>query len=104
MATGNHSLNLNEESEEFMCAICLDLYFEPTILDPCEHVFCGTCLGPLGNRLSTCPICRQDIQNYVPALELYESVQNSRAKSPSKKPKATRKPNRKKKPKERRSQ
>ena len=92
MATGNHSLNLNEESEEFICAICLDLYFEPTILDPCEHVFCGSCLGPLGNRLSNCPICRQEIKKYVPALELYESLQNSRAKSQSKKQKATAKP------------
>ena len=82
--TENVSLNLNEESEEEWpreentCALCLDLLFEPTILDPCQHVFCQTCLRRLGNaHINNCPICRHEIQNCHPAMELHESLQDS---------------------------
>ncbi|RUP52474.1 hypothetical protein BC936DRAFT_144041, partial [Jimgerdemannia flammicorona] len=33
--------------EDFTCAICLSLYYEPTLLPSCHHRFCRTCIEQL---------------------------------------------------------
>ena len=58
-----------------ICAICQDLLFQPTILDPCQHIYCETCLRRLGYaEINTCPLCRNDIQGCYPLIELCKSL------------------------------
>ena len=60
-----------------VCAICQDLLFQPTVLDPCQHIYCETCLRRLGNhQINTCPICRSDIQDCYPIKELHKFLQD----------------------------
>ena len=53
-------------SLENRCAICLDLLFNPHLLDPCQHIFCEPCLRRLsGARITKCPMCRARIRRCV---------------------------------------
>uniref|UniRef100_A0A7N4NME7 E3 ubiquitin-protein ligase RNF180 n=1 Tax=Sarcophilus harrisii TaxID=9305 RepID=A0A7N4NME7_SARHA len=50
-----------EEKESYICAVCLDVYFNPYMCYPCHHIFCEPCLRTLAkdNPTSTpCPLCR----------------------------------------------
>lgn len=50
-----------EEKESYICAVCLDVYFNPYMCYPCHHIFCEPCLRTLAkdNPASTpCPLCR----------------------------------------------
>lgn len=49
-----------EEKESYICAVCLDIYFNPYMCYPCHHIFCEPCLRTLAkdNLASTpCPLC-----------------------------------------------
>ena len=67
---------LEKLDEQLTCAICLDEYKDPKLLN-CFHVFCTKCLHPLvcrGTQEQTvqCPNCRQPTslpQNGVPGLQ-----------------------------------
>ena len=51
------------------------MLFQPTILDPCQHIYCEPCLRRLGNAdINSCPMCRHDIQNCYPLIELEKSL------------------------------
>eukprot|EP00927_Polykrikos_kofoidii_P029298 TRINITY_DN25353_c2_g1_i1.p1 TRINITY_DN25353_c2_g1~~TRINITY_DN25353_c2_g1_i1.p1 ORF type:complete len:402 (+),score=71.35 TRINITY_DN25353_c2_g1_i1:123-1328(+) len=60
--------DLEEQDEEFECAICQDLWLEPTVTT-CGHVFCRACLqqylvhGVPGTR--RCPTCRRFLHTTV---------------------------------------
>ena len=48
--------------EDLLCPICWELLHRPHRLDPCNHVFCESCLRRLVRaRILTCPICRSFI-------------------------------------------
>lgn len=50
-----------EEKDSYICAVCLDVYFNPYMCYPCHHIFCEPCLRTLAkdNPASTpCPLCR----------------------------------------------
>ena len=55
---------LKKLEEQLNCAICLDTYTEPKLLQ-CFHVYCQQCLVKLtvrdqqGQLSLTCPTCRQ---------------------------------------------
>ena len=67
---------LKKLEDQLTCAICLDSYTDPKLLN-CFHVFCTKCLQPLvcqGAQGQTiqCPNCRQPTtlpQNGVPGLQ-----------------------------------
>ena len=56
---------LKNLEDQLNCAICLDTYTEPKVLQ-CHHVYCRKCLVRLvvrdeqGQLILTCPKCRQD--------------------------------------------
>jgi len=81
--------NENKQQEEFSskisneinCAICLDIMVSPRTLAPCGHSFCRSCCfsdskknGRRGQTqtlsFSTCPHCRQTIQDTAPSRQL----------------------------------
>uniref|UniRef100_H0VF13 E3 ubiquitin-protein ligase RNF180 n=1 Tax=Cavia porcellus TaxID=10141 RepID=H0VF13_CAVPO len=50
-----------EEKDSYICAVCLDVYFNPYMCYPCHHIFCEPCLRTLAkdNPAKTpCPLCR----------------------------------------------
>lgn len=52
---------LRGDKESYLCAVCLDVYFNPYMCYPCHHIFCEPCLRMLAkdNPASTpCPLCR----------------------------------------------
>eukprot|EP00535_Pseudo-nitzschia_heimii_P004429 CAMPEP_0197174160 /NCGR_PEP_ID=MMETSP1423-20130617/802_1 /TAXON_ID=476441 /ORGANISM="Pseudo-nitzschia heimii, Strain UNC1101" /LENGTH=297 /DNA_ID=CAMNT_0042623059 /DNA_START=65 /DNA_END=958 /DNA_ORIENTATION=+ len=61
-------VNPEEVPRSLICAICLELPEEPTILKSCSHVFCKGCIERSitdnNNHYDhdTCPICRSNIQ------------------------------------------
>ncbi|KAJ7335922.1 hypothetical protein JRQ81_013863, partial [Phrynocephalus forsythii] len=53
-----------QDKESYLCAVCLDVYFNPYMCYPCHHIFCEPCLRTLAkdNPTSTpCPLCRTAI-------------------------------------------
>ena len=50
------------QNHDLICAICLDIFYRPTTLYPCGHIFCDPCLRRLSNaQIVRCPICRTRI-------------------------------------------
>ncbi|XP_057350875.1 E3 ubiquitin-protein ligase RNF180 isoform X2 [Manis pentadactyla] len=62
-----------EEKESYICAVCLDVYFNPYMCYPCHHIFCEPCLRTLAkdNPAGTpCPLCRTIISRVFFQTEL----------------------------------
>lgn len=62
-----------EEKDSYVCAVCLDVYFNPYMCYPCRHIFCEPCLRTLAkdNPASTpCPLCRTIISRVFFQTEL----------------------------------
>ncbi|XP_006875353.1 PREDICTED: E3 ubiquitin-protein ligase RNF180 [Chrysochloris asiatica] len=74
--TLNNEMSTNDDSEEkesYICAVCLDVYFNPYMCYPCHHIFCEPCLRTLAkdNPASTpCPLCRTIISRVFFQTEL----------------------------------
>ncbi|KAM4876122.1 E3 ubiquitin-protein ligase RNF180 isoform 1-T3 [Thomomys bottae] len=62
-----------EEKDGYICAVCLDVYFNPYMCYPCHHIFCEPCLRTLAkdNPANTpCPLCRTIISRVFFQTEL----------------------------------
>ncbi|XP_063996034.1 E3 ubiquitin-protein ligase RNF180 isoform X2 [Pogoniulus pusillus] len=83
--TANDNLHTDDEhelrgdKESYLCAVCLDLYFNPYMCYPCHHIFCEPCLRMLAkdNPASTpCPLCRTTIARVFFQTELNNSTKS----------------------------
>ncbi|NXA32308.1 RN180 ligase, partial [Eudromia elegans] len=83
--TANDNLHTDDEhefrgdKESYLCAVCLDLYFNPYMCYPCHHIFCEPCLRTLAkdNPTSTpCPLCRTTIARVFFQAELNNSTKS----------------------------
>uniref|UniRef100_A0A8D0E417 E3 ubiquitin-protein ligase RNF180 n=2 Tax=Salvator merianae TaxID=96440 RepID=A0A8D0E417_SALMN len=66
-----------QDKESYLCAVCLDVYFNPYMCYPCRHIFCEPCLRRLAkdNPSSTpCPLCRTAITQVFFQSELNNST------------------------------
>jgi len=65
------------EEGELTCAICLDLYTDPTVLK-CKHSFCKECVAILTKtaNLVNCPLCREGtkLEEITPNTQLLTRV------------------------------
>ncbi|KAM9367629.1 E3 ubiquitin-protein ligase RNF180 [Phaethornis superciliosus] len=71
--------DLREDKESYLCAVCLDVYFNPYMCYPCHHIFCEPCLRMLAkdNPASTpCPLCRTTIARVFFQRELNSSTRS----------------------------
>jgi len=50
---------LNPPPSEFECAICLQTWWDPDEVVPCEHIFCHRCL--MSVTTMKCPDCRESV-------------------------------------------
>ncbi|KAM6362924.1 E3 ubiquitin-protein ligase RNF180 isoform 1-T1 [Pluvialis apricaria] len=70
---------LRGDKESYLCAVCLDVYFNPYMCYPCHHIFCEPCLRMLAkdNPASTpCPLCRTTIARVFFQTELNNSTRS----------------------------
>ncbi|NXX85576.1 RN180 ligase, partial [Urocolius indicus] len=70
---------LSRDKESYLCAVCLDVYFNPYMCYPCHHIFCEPCLRMLAkdNPASTpCPLCRTTIARVFFQTELNNSTRS----------------------------
>ncbi|KAM9250989.1 LOW QUALITY PROTEIN: E3 ubiquitin-protein ligase RNF180 [Cariama cristata] len=70
---------LRGDKESYLCAVCLDVYFNPYMCYPCHHIFCEPCLRMLAkdNPASTpCPLCRTTIARVFFQTELNNSTKS----------------------------
>ncbi|XP_051499372.1 E3 ubiquitin-protein ligase RNF180 isoform X1 [Apus apus] len=70
---------LRGDKESYICAVCLDVYFNPYMCYPCHHIFCEPCLRMLAkdNPASTpCPLCRTTIARVFFQTELNNSTKS----------------------------
>ncbi|GAB0203661.1 E3 ubiquitin-protein ligase RNF180 [Grus japonensis] len=83
--TANDNLHTDNEhelrgdKESYLCAVCLDVYFNPYMCYPCHHIFCEPCLRMLAkdNPASTpCPLCRTTIARVFFQTELNNSTKS----------------------------
>ncbi|XP_020639388.3 E3 ubiquitin-protein ligase RNF180 isoform X1 [Pogona vitticeps] len=68
-----------QDKESYLCAVCLDVYFNPYMCYPCHHIFCEPCLRTLAkdNPTSTpCPLCRTAIVQVFFQSELDSSTKS----------------------------
>ena len=67
--------------EQYVCAICLDVWYEPRRMSACVHVFCWDCVLRFyrslirQGRTPVCPLCRTEfrsdtLRRVTPALGL----------------------------------
>uniref|UniRef100_A0A8C8E505 E3 ubiquitin-protein ligase RNF180 n=1 Tax=Otus sunia TaxID=257818 RepID=A0A8C8E505_9STRI len=85
LLTANDNLHTDDEhelrgdKESYLCAVCLDVYFNPYMCYPCHHIFCEPCLRMLAkdNPASTpCPLCRTTIARVFFQTELNNSTKS----------------------------
>ncbi|XP_048359896.1 E3 ubiquitin-protein ligase RNF180 [Sphaerodactylus townsendi] len=65
------------EKESYLCAVCLDVYYNPHMCYPCHHIFCEPCLRTLAKDNPTntpCPLCRTIIAQVYFQSELNHST------------------------------
>ncbi|CAM2114072.1 unnamed protein product [Caretta caretta] len=83
--TLNDDLNTDDEHEQrgdkesYLCAVCLDVYFNPYMCYPCHHIFCEPCLRMLAKDSPTntpCPLCRTIIARVFFQTELNNSTKS----------------------------
>ncbi|NXI80829.1 RN180 ligase, partial [Rhipidura dahli] len=70
---------LRGDKESYLCAVCLDVYFNPYMCYPCHHIFCEPCLRMLArdNPASTpCPLCRTTISRVFFQTDLNNSTRS----------------------------
>ncbi|XP_009984490.1 PREDICTED: E3 ubiquitin-protein ligase RNF180 [Tauraco erythrolophus] len=70
---------LRGDKESYLCAVCLDVYFNPYMCYPCNHIFCEPCLRMLAkdNPANTpCPLCRTTIARVFFQTELNNSIKS----------------------------
>ncbi|NXJ25275.1 RN180 ligase, partial [Dicrurus megarhynchus] len=70
---------LKGDKESYLCAVCLDVYFNPYMCYPCHHIFCEPCLRMLAkdNPSSTpCPLCRTTIARVFFQADLNNSTRS----------------------------
>ncbi|NWZ79829.1 RN180 ligase, partial [Poecile atricapillus] len=70
---------LRQDKESYLCAVCLDVYFNPYMCYPCHHIFCEPCLRMLAkdNPASTpCPLCRTTIATVFFQTDLNNSTRS----------------------------
>ncbi|NXY04269.1 RN180 ligase, partial [Pteruthius melanotis] len=81
----NENLHTDDEhghrgdKESYLCAVCLDVYFNPYMCYPCHHIFCEPCLRMLAkdNPASTpCPLCRTTIARVFFQTDLNNSTRS----------------------------
>ncbi|KAM6111514.1 E3 ubiquitin-protein ligase RNF180-like [Phoenicopterus ruber ruber] len=83
--TANDNLHTDDVHElrgdkaSYLCAVCLDVYFNPYMCYPCHHIFCEPCLRMLAkdNPASTpCPLCHTTIARVFFQTELNNSTKS----------------------------
>ncbi|KAF9259450.1 hypothetical protein L218DRAFT_963613 [Marasmius fiardii PR-910] len=57
--------DIPEDLEENQCCICLQALVDRTVVPPCSHEFCFECLMIWTEQSRRCPLCSQDIGEYV---------------------------------------
>ncbi|NXO39947.1 RN180 ligase, partial [Locustella ochotensis] len=70
---------LRRDKDSYLCAVCLDVYFNPYMCYPCHHIFCEPCLRMLAkdNPASTpCPLCRTTIARVFFQRDLNNSTRS----------------------------
>ncbi|XP_078666135.1 uncharacterized protein LOC144908432 [Branchiostoma floridae x Branchiostoma belcheri] len=66
------------EREGLICPICLDLYYEPYMCQPCGHVFCDPCLRQIAKDnpgCTACPLCRTVVITVNFSYQLSKTMQ-----------------------------
>lgn len=58
-----------DQYESFKCPVCLDVLEDPVTIDPCDHVFCKSCLV-----VGTCPLCRVTVTRTKPINRILKEV------------------------------
>jgi hypothetical protein len=64
------SSQLRSVAEEFHCALCLEIQVESTLLIPCGHAFCKSCV----EKSKHCITCRQPIASTVPCRPINNAI------------------------------
>lgn len=64
---------IGKQHELFICPVCRDVVEDPVTTDPCDHLFCKSCL-----KTGTCPLCRTQFSRTKTigriAIEVYKSL------------------------------
>ncbi len=56
----------HEAMRRFACELCGGLLLQPTVLQPCRHIICGSChLTTVGGGFLECPTCLMPIERQV---------------------------------------
>ncbi|XP_035670958.1 E3 ubiquitin-protein ligase RNF180-like [Branchiostoma floridae] len=66
------------EREGLICPVCLDLYYEPYMCQPCGHVFCDPCLRQVAKDdpgCTACPLCRTVVITVNYSYQLSKTMQ-----------------------------
>lgn len=62
--------------EEYLCAICREVYRD-AVSSPCGHTFCKSCLKQAVRQTKQCPSCRIPLLDHTPAFSIRLQIQQS---------------------------
>ena len=61
---------LSQNTDDYECSICLDIFIKPKIFNPCGHSFCQEC----GKGIKKCPLCRKSVKSKINDLTLQSII------------------------------
>ncbi|KAF8527464.1 hypothetical protein BU17DRAFT_31193, partial [Hysterangium stoloniferum] len=71
--------------QELKCGCCTELCYNPVIVNPCQHFFCGSCcILWVRNGGTNCPACRGISSSVVPSRVLQSMIDLLLRSDPSK--------------------
>ncbi|XP_066505446.1 LON peptidase N-terminal domain and RING finger protein 3-like [Hoplias malabaricus] len=61
------------DSSDLECSLCMRLFYEP-VTAPCGHTFCLKCLERCLDHNPKCPLCKQDLSEYLAKRQYNKTV------------------------------
>ncbi|KAI4873450.1 hypothetical protein NFI96_027300 [Prochilodus magdalenae] len=61
------------DPSDLECSLCMRLFYEP-VTAPCGHTFCLKCLERCLDHNPTCPLCKEDLSEYLAQGQYYKTV------------------------------
>jgi len=65
MQTSEKRIEEEDTVSDYHCSVCYSVFFQPITTPDCKHTFCRQCLSKVLETQNTCPLCRNEIGDFI---------------------------------------